>query len=233
MTKSAFIKFTNAVKTVLKEGKIPTSAKVRFVESLARRVKEAADSTPTAGKLTPQMKRDLLSQDPNKVDDALEHYFGGKTQKSKGFKALLNAAPEEVQLAVVGDVGYPYYGDIGYIDNPSERVQMAVVDADPQHGIFNIKNPTPKVLKYAKQKWQKRHDDIMNTPDDRLKMLLAAADYDPKDTDLENNMFTYDPFKSSERKKLFDHPGIPHSIITTAEYKELIQRFINIRRVKK
>ena len=39
MTRNTFIKFTNAVKTVLKEGKIPTSAKIRFVESLARQVK--------------------------------------------------------------------------------------------------------------------------------------------------------------------------------------------------
>ena len=39
MTRNTFNKFTNAVYTVLKEGKIPTSAKIRFVESLARQVK--------------------------------------------------------------------------------------------------------------------------------------------------------------------------------------------------
>jgi len=39
MTKQTFSKFTNAVNTVLKEGKILRSAKIRFVESLARQVK--------------------------------------------------------------------------------------------------------------------------------------------------------------------------------------------------
>ena len=39
MTRNTFNKFTRAVNTVLKEGKIPTSAKIRFVESLARQVK--------------------------------------------------------------------------------------------------------------------------------------------------------------------------------------------------
>ena len=41
MTRNTFNKFTNAVKTVLEEGKIPTSAKIRFVESLAKQIKEA------------------------------------------------------------------------------------------------------------------------------------------------------------------------------------------------
>ena len=231
MTKNTFNKFTSAVKTVLKEGKIPTSAKIRFVESLARRVKEADDSTPTTGKLTPQMKRDLLSQYPAKVDAAMEQYFGGKTDRSKGFKAMLNAAPEEVQIAAVGNVGYPYYGGIELIDNPSERVQMAVVDADPQHGIFKIKNPTPKVLKYAKQKWQKRHDDIMNTPDDRLKMLLAPYGYNSISSS--EGQFTWDPFTGEGGRKLFDHPGIPHTILTPAEYKELRLRLKAVRQAEK
>ena len=39
MTKQTFSKFTNAVNTVFKEGKILRSAKIRFVESLARQVK--------------------------------------------------------------------------------------------------------------------------------------------------------------------------------------------------
>lgn len=39
MTKSTFIKFTNAVQTVIREGNIPESAKRRFVESLAKQVK--------------------------------------------------------------------------------------------------------------------------------------------------------------------------------------------------
>ena len=41
MTRNTFNKFTNAVNTVLKEGKIPTSAKIRFVESLAKQVKSS------------------------------------------------------------------------------------------------------------------------------------------------------------------------------------------------
>ena len=234
MTKNTFIKFTNAVKTVLKEGKIPSNAKVRFVESLAKSIKEAAGAAQepaTAGKLTPQMKRDLLSQYPAKVDAAMEQYFGGKTEKSKGFKALLNAAPEEVQLAAVGSVGYPYYGGIEFIDNPSEKVQMAVVNDDPQHGIFKIKNPTPSVLKYAKQKWQKHHDAIMNTPDDRLKMLLAPYGYNSIGST--EGQLTWDPFTGEDRRKLYDHPEIPHSVLTPAEYKELRLRLKAVRKAEK
>ena len=41
MTRNTFNKFTRAVNAVLKEGKIPTSAKIRFVESLAKQVKSS------------------------------------------------------------------------------------------------------------------------------------------------------------------------------------------------
>ena len=68
MTRNTFNKFTSAVKTVLKEGKIPTSAKIRFVESLARQVKSKRFVTEESGSGLPDEVLDDIIAIMDEVD---------------------------------------------------------------------------------------------------------------------------------------------------------------------
>lgn len=62
MTKNTFIKFADAVQTVIQEGRIPESAKLRFVESLAKQVK---------GKK--RIVKEAASESALDARDAIEH----------------------------------------------------------------------------------------------------------------------------------------------------------------
>ena len=124
MTKNAFIKFTNAVNTVLKEGKIPTSAKIRFVESLARRVKEAADV-------------------PDSWKSALDPKIPKSWTAVRSLKDNPNHTEEDILKAVKTNSSA-----LRYANKQTPKIIKAAIDAAPE-SLRYVKNPTPDIIKYA------------------------------------------------------------------------------------
>lgn len=118
------------------------------------------------------------------------------------FKNIQNPS-EEMQLKAVRSDGT----QIRKIKNPSEKVQLAAIN-DALHAIYYIKNPSPNVLKKAKEMFAAEKEAFLNMSPEDFMLHSRGRGFD---------MIAMDYYSEPGYYK---HPGIPGSIVTVDEFNK-------------